>query len=106
VIRLVLILTLTLTTALTVATSSASAGYVDPFGWKKCHHKVDFNLKITAAKNMRCKGAKRVMKNHDGSISRKFTTSGFRCKLVKGRPVSGVWRCTKGRKAFKFAFGD
>jgi hypothetical protein len=111
--RLVLILTLTVTSAAALASPAAAAprggdeGYVDPFAWKKCSHKVDFNLKIVAARHMRCKGARRVMARYDGSISRKFKTDGFNCKRVKGRPVSGVWRCKKGRaKAFRFAFGD
>jgi hypothetical protein len=111
--RLVLILTLTVTSAAALASPAAAAprggdeGYVDPFAWKKCSQKVDFNLKIVAARHMRCKGARRVMARYDGSISRKFQTSGFNCKRVKGKPVSGVWRCKKGRqKAFRFAFGD
>lgn len=92
--------------------SSPSAGaqeqYNDPFQWKKCNASVDFNLKITAARNMRCKSAKRVMRRFDGSIKRRFDApSGFRCKLVRGRVISGVWRCRKGEtKAFRFAFGD
>jgi hypothetical protein len=106
-LALILILTLTSTAAFAVPASAQDEGYVDPFAWRKCNAKVDFNLKITAARSMRCRGAKRVMSRYDGSISRKFSTSGFTCKLVKGRPISGVWRCKKGRaKAFRFAFGD
>jgi hypothetical protein len=104
--RLILILTLALTTAATVSVAPAGAGYTDPFAWKKCNHKVDFNLKITAASNMRCRGARRVMRRHDGSISRRFKTDGFRCKRIKGSATSGTWRCRKDQKAFKFAFGD
>ena len=97
-----------MTAALAVAVSPAAAGgYTDPFAWKKCNHKVDFNLKITAVRNMRCRGARSVMRRHDGSIARKFKApSGFNCKLVKGRPISGIWRCKNGKKAFRFAFGD
>jgi hypothetical protein len=48
-----------------------------------------------------------VLRRYDGQISRKFTAGAFSCKRVKGRPISGVWRCKKGRtKAFRFAFGD
>ena len=104
--RLILILTLTLATMAAVTTSSASAGYTDPFAWKKCHSKVDFNLKITAAKAVRCKGAKRVMANYDGQIKRKFKTSGYRCKRVKGNRLAGTWKCAKGSKGFKFKFAD
>jgi hypothetical protein len=104
--RLTLILTLALTTAAAVAVSPAGAAYTDPFAWKKCNHKVDFNLKITAANNMRCRGARRVMRRYDGSISRRFNTDGFRCKRIKGSAVSGTWRCRKDQKAFRFVFGD
>jgi hypothetical protein len=104
---LILVLTLSGAVALAPASVAQEEGYVDPFAWRKCSHKVDFNLKITAVRNMRCKGARRVMRRYDGSIARKFQTEGFKCKLVKGRPISGIWRCKKGRtKAFRFAFGD
>ena len=106
-LALILTLTLTLTSAASVAAAPPDAGYTDPFAWKKCHHKVDFNLKITAARNMRCRAARKVMRRYDGSIARRFDApDGFRCKRVKGRPVSGIWRCSKKQKAFKFAFGD
>jgi hypothetical protein len=107
--RLALILTLTVTSTAAVAVPSAAQqdGYTDPFAWKKCNSKLDANLKITAARSMRCKAARRVMGRYDGEISRRFQTEGFRCKLVKGEPISGIWRCKKGRaKAFRFAFGD
>jgi hypothetical protein len=74
---------------------------------RTCSHKVDFNLKITSARNMRCRAARRVMRRHEGSIARHFDApSGFRCNLVEGRPISGIWRCTRDDKAFRFAFGD
>jgi hypothetical protein len=96
-----------MTSATAVAVSPAGAGYVDPFAWKKCHTKVSSNLKITAVRGMRCRGAQRVMRRYDGSIARRFKApSGFRCKLVKGRPSSGVWTCTNKPKVFRFAFGD
>jgi hypothetical protein len=107
--RLALILILTLSTAAAFAAPAMAQDedYADPFGWKKCNARVDFNLKITAARGMRCKAARRVMVRYDGSISRRFRTQGFSCRLVKGRPISGIWRCKKGRtKAFRFAFGD
>jgi hypothetical protein len=104
---LILTLILTLTTAVSAAGAPPDAGYTDPFAWQKCHHKVDFNLKITAARNMRCRAARRVMRRYDGSIARRFDTpDGFHCRRVKGRAVSGIWRCSKKRKAFKFKFGD
>ena len=74
---------------------------------RQCNHKVDFNLKIVSARNMGCRAARRVMRRHRGSIARHFDApNGFHCDLVEGRPISGIWRCTKERKAFRFAFGD
>jgi hypothetical protein len=105
--RLALILTLTATSAAVPAPAAAQdEGYTDPFAWKKCRHTVDSNLKITAARNMRCKAARRVMSRYDGQHSRRFQAGRFACRLVKGRPTSGIWRCKNGRKAFRFAFRD
>jgi hypothetical protein len=107
--RLALILTLTVTSAAATAGPAAAQdqGYVDPFSWKKCSAKVDSNSKVVAARNMSCRSARRVLRRYDGSYSRKFRAGAFNCKLVKGRPISGIWRCKKGRtKAFRFAFGD
>jgi hypothetical protein len=108
--RLTLILVLTMTTAFAATAASAGAqdeNYSDPFSWKKCSTKVDFNLKITAARHMRCRGGKRVMGRYHGSIKRKFDApSGFKCKRVKGKPKNGVWRCSTKSKAFKFKFSD
>jgi hypothetical protein len=99
--RLVITLTLILTTATAVSVSPASAGYVDPFGWKKCNKQVD-GVKITAAKDMGCRGAKRVIARYDGSYSRNFSAGKFSCKLVKGKVSAGTWRCKNKSKAFKF----
>jgi hypothetical protein len=100
-------MTLTSTAAFAGPAAAQDEEYTDPFRWSKCNVRVNANLKITAARSMRCRSAKRVMRRHDGSISRRFSTSGFKCKLIKGRRISGVWRCKKGRvKAFRFAFGD
>jgi hypothetical protein len=97
-----------MTTAAAVAASPAGAQehYVDPFAWKKCSTKVNSKLKITAANGLKCRGAKGVMARYHGHIKRKFTApSGFHCKLAKGKVKSGVWRCQKSSKAFKFRFG-
>jgi hypothetical protein len=81
--------------------------YTDPFRAKKCKARVGANLKITQARNMSCLGARRVMRRYDGKISRRFTAPGrFKCRLIKGRVISGVWRCKKSDKAFRFRFGD
>jgi hypothetical protein len=98
--------------ALALVAAAAVAGWPSSAGARadvvrRCDHKVDFNLKITSARNMRCRAARRVMRRYDGSIARHFDApNGFRCNLVEGRPISGIWRCTKDDKAFRFAFGD
>ena len=100
---------LVLMTAAAIAGSPPSAGATVAGGAvvRQCNHKVDFNLKIVSARNMGCRAARRVMRRHRGSIARHFDApNGFRCNLVEGRPISGIWRCTKERKAFRFAFGD
>jgi hypothetical protein len=107
--RLALILTLTLTTtvAVTVSPAGAQDRYTDPFDFKKCNLAVDANTKIKKARSMSCRAARRVLRRYDGDYSRRFDApNGFRCKLVKGRPISGIWSCKKKEKAFRFAFGD
>ena len=65
------------------------------------------NVKIDSARNMTCHAARRQMHRYRGSISRHFTTQGgFHCHRVSGNRIAGQWRCTKGRKAFRFDFAD
>ena len=100
--RLVVLIVIGALTALALPGSSAGSAIV-----RDCNHAVDFNLKITSARNMRCRAARRVMRRHDSSIARHFDApNGFRCNLVEGRPISGIWRCTRGVKAFRFDFAD
>ena len=89
--------------ALTLPSASTGSGGIV----RDCSHKVDFNLEITSARNMRSRAARRVMRRHDDSLMRHFDApNGFRCNLVDGRLLSGIWRCPRGAKAFRFAFGD
>ena len=100
--RLAALIVIGTLTALALPGSSAGSAIV-----RDCNHAVDFNLKITSARNMRCRAARRVMRRNDRSIAPNFNApNGFRCSLVEGRPISGIWRCTRGVKAFRFAFGD
>ena len=101
--RLTVLIVLAALPALVLPSSSAgSAGIV-----RDCNHKIDFNLKITSARNMRCRAARRVLRRHNGPIARHFgTPDGFGCDLVQGRLISGIWRCTRGAKAFRFDFAD
>jgi hypothetical protein len=81
---------------------SASAAAV-----RDCSAAVDFNLRITSARNMTCGAAKFDMKRYRGSIAYRFhTPAGFACTRVSGTRISGTWRCVKGTRAYRFAFSD
>jgi hypothetical protein len=100
--RLSILLVLGTLVALSVPASSPGATVV-----RGCDHAVDFNLKIISARNMRCRAALRVMRRNDRPIARHFNApNGFGCNLKEGIPLSGIWRCTRGVKAFRFVFGD
>lgn len=72
-----------------------------------CHHRADFNLLISSARNMSCRSAQREMRRYRRSIGYRFATrGGFRCRRVSGTRLGGQWRCVKGRMAFRFEFGD
>ncbi len=73
---------------------------------RECSAKVDFNLKISSARNMTCTRARTVMRGYKGSIKRRFSTGGFACARVRGTNLSGQWRCVRGRRAFRFEFSD
>jgi hypothetical protein len=100
--RLSILIVLATLVGLSLPASSPAATVI-----RTCDHAVDFNLKIISARNMRCSAAERVMRRNDSSIARHFDApNGFRCNLKVGRPISGIWRCTRGDKAFRFTFGD
>ena len=78
-----------------------------PSRLRECATAVDFNVEISSARNMRCTTAKRDLRRHKGSIGFRFRTpGGFRCMRVSGTSLGGQWRCVKGRKAYRFEFGD
>jgi hypothetical protein len=103
--RLSVVLVLVVLTAVALpALPGASAGSAVV---RSCNHAVDFNLKIISARNMRCRAARRVMRSNDRPIGVNFAApNGFRCKLRDGSPSGGIWRCTRGDKAFRFDFAD
>ena len=103
--RLSVVLVLVVLTAVALlAVPGASAGSAVV---RSCNHAVDFNLKIISARNMRCRAARRVMRRNDRPIGVNFAApNGFRCKLAQGGPLGGIWRCTRGDKAFRFDFAD
>jgi subtilisin-like proprotein convertase family protein len=74
---------------------------------RDCSAAVDFNLRITSARNMTCGAAKFDMKRYRGSIAYRFRTpAGFTCTRASGTRISGTWRCAKGTRAYRFAFSD
>ena len=100
----VLVVALAAVALLALPSTSASAGSAVV---RSCNHAVDFNLKIISARNMRCRAARRVMRRNDRPIGVNFAApNGFRCKLAEGGPLGGIWRCTRGDKAFRFDFAD
>ena len=103
--RLSVVLVLVVLTAVALlALPGASAGSAVV---RSCNHAVEFNLKIISARNMRCRAARRVMRRNDRPIGVNFAVpNGFRCKLREGSPIGGIWRCTRGDKAFRFDFAD
>ena len=103
--RLVIVLVL----AFAFPTSGAVA--INPLGTavvRDCHTYAHYpNVLISSVRNMTCRSARRDMRRYRGSIRRRFTTpGGFRCTRVSGGRLGGQWRCTRGRKAYRFEFGD
>lgn len=94
-----------LTTVVLLGTATPSGAA--PTRVRDCNAKADFNLIVTSARNLRCTTAKRDLRRHHGSISFRFSTpGGFNCMRVSGTALGGQWRCVKGRKAYRFEFGD
>ena len=85
-----------------LAPASASARVVDCNTW--VHYP---NTKISSARNMSCRSARKEFRRYRSSIRRRFRTpGGFRCRRVSGTRLGGQWRCVKGSRAFRFEFGD
>ena len=98
---------LTTVTAVVVLLGTTAPSGAAPARVRDCSAKVDFNVEISSARNMRCRTAKRDLRRHKGSIGFSFSTpGGFRCMRVSGTSLGGQWRCVKGRKAYRFEFSD
>jgi hypothetical protein len=96
-----------LVTSVVVLLGTAAPTGAAPTRVRDCSAKADFNLEISSARNMRCRTAKRDLRRHKGSIGFRFRTpGGFRCVRASGTALGGQWRCVKGRKAYRFEFGD
>ena len=106
--------------AIAIATGLVAAATVGPgpaagavpdariTGVRDCHTWVSYpNLLISSVRNMRCRVAARDLRRYGGPIRKRFKTpGGFRCRRVSGVPEGGQWRCVRGRKAYRFEFGD
>ena len=78
-----------------------------PARLRSCAVQVDFNVRVSSARNMRCRTAGRDLRRHRGSIATHFRTpGGFRCRRVSGSALAGQWRCVRGHKAYRFEFSD
>jgi hypothetical protein len=96
-----------LVTMIVVLFAAAAPSGAAPSRLRECAAKVDFNIEISSARNMRCSTARRDLRRHKGSIGFRFRTpGGFRCTRVSGNALAGQWRCVKGRKAYRFEFSD
>ena len=97
-----------ISSAALTATAVPAQGNVQSSRVRDCNHWVSYpNTKISSARNMTCRRAKRDLRRYRGSISRRFKTpGGFRCRRVSGTRLGGQWRCVKGRRAYRFEFGD
>jgi hypothetical protein len=75
---------------------------------RDCHRWAYYpNVLITSSRAMTCRAAARDMKRTHKPISRRFRTAGgFRCARVSGTALGGQWRCVRGRRAYRFEFGD
>ena len=72
-----------------------------------CHRQVSVTQTITSARAMTCAAAGRDLHRTHKPVSRRFRThGGFTCGRVSGGELGGEWRCTKGRRAYRFEFGD
>jgi hypothetical protein len=97
------------TTALVAGAVPASAGPSSAAARvRDCHTPVNPpNSYISSARNMTCRAAARDLKRYEGSYSRRFKTpGGFSCRRVSGGALGGQWRCVRGRRAYRFEFGD
>ena len=93
--------------ALLVPLAAAAPSGAMPSRVRECAAKVDFNIEISSARNMRCRTAKRDLRRHQGPIGRRFRTpGGFACRRVSGTALGGQWRCLRGTKAYRFEFAD
>lgn len=93
-------------TALLLAGAAAPAAAA-PAQLRHCAVKVDFNLEISSARNMTCRGAARDLRRHRGSIATRFRTpGGFACRRVSGTELAGQWRCVRRSRAYRFEFSD
>jgi hypothetical protein len=90
------------------APTAAEAAPATVAGVHDCHAWAYYpNVLISSVRNMRCRTAKRDMRRYKEPIYRRFTTpGGFRCRRVSGSSHGGQWRCVRGRKAYRFEFGD
>ena len=63
------------------------------------------NTRITSARNMSCRTARRELRRYRRSIRRRFRTpGGFSCRRVSGGRARGRWRCTRGARGFRFVY--
>jgi hypothetical protein len=72
-----------------------------------CHRPVSATQTITSARAMSCRAAARDLHRTRKPVGRRFRThGGFTCRRVSGGELGGEWRCVRGKRAYRFEFGD
>ena len=60
-----------------------------------------------SVRNMSCAAARKAIRRGTLTGTKQgLRTPGFSCSVISGIPISGVIRCVRGSKAFRFTFAD
>ena len=60
-----------------------------------------------SVRNMSCAAARKAIRRGTLTGTKQgLRTAGFSCSVISGIPISGVIRCVRGSKAFRFTFAD
>jgi hypothetical protein len=87
------------------ATAQADGG-ARALAARACHTSAGPTITITRVRNIGCGAAARVMGSYNRPIRKRFRVKGFRCVQSRGGRLAGAWKCARGKRAFRFSFGD
>jgi hypothetical protein len=90
-----------------LAVAAVGAGGDAEAARRHCNVQAYETVTITSARNMTCRAAKRDLRASKDVTRRRFTSAGgFHCKRIRGGTLAGEWRCVRGSRAYRYAFGD